>query len=86
MIPAAKILIPFILIIAASSFRIGYKFVTFNTSGSARFISTSLSSNLETPFTVYSPILFDTKGSIVTFTPNHAEKKLSLDPTFAEDS
>lgn len=86
MIPAAKFLLIGILLATVSSFRVGDQFITLNTSTTDNSISVSLASNLVAPFTVYSPVLFDTEGSSVSFIPNEAERRFSVEPRFAEDS
>jgi hypothetical protein len=86
MTPAAKFLILGMLIVAVSSFTYNGSFLTFNTSASSRLVSTSIATNLDTPFTIYSPFLFDTQGSTVTVTPDAVQGKLTFEPVFSEDS
>jgi hypothetical protein len=85
MTPAAKFIILSIVLISVASYRHDGNFITFNTSASATGASTSISTNLDTPFTVYSPLLFSNLGSTVAFIPDAVEQKFRFDPVFPED-
>ena len=85
MTPAAKFIIFGILLVAVFSYRHDEQFVTFNSSTRSNGISTSIATNLDAPFTVYSPLLFANQGSTVTFIPDLTEQKFRLAPVFPED-
>ena len=70
MTPAAKFIILGIVLVSVTSYKHDGDFVTFNTSAKANGLSTSIATNLDTPFTVYSPLLFGNPGSTVTFIPD----------------
>lgn len=75
-----------ILFVTITSYRKGDEFITFNTSGVKYIASTSLATNIDTPFTVYLPLLFDNEGATVKFSPNQELGQLEISPTFSADS
>jgi hypothetical protein len=85
MTPAAKFIILSIVLISVSSYRYEGNFITFNTSASATGLSASIATNFDTPFTVYSTLLFSNPGSTVTFIPDAVEYKFRFNPVFPED-
>ena len=84
--PFNKLLLITLLMVAVASFRKGDQFITFNTSSFKYIASTSFATNLDSPFTVYIPLLFDNNGSTVKFTPNEELSQLEFAPTFSADS
>ncbi len=67
---AAKFIILGIVLVSVTSYRHDGDFVTFNTSARETWFSTSIATNLDTPFTLYSPLLIGNQGSTVTFIPD----------------
>lgn len=80
-----QIIVIAFLIVAASSYRKGEHHITFNTTGIKTVVSVTLATNLNTPFKVYIPILFDNEGHEVTFIPSETAGQLLIEPTFSAD-
>jgi hypothetical protein len=81
-----KVLAIGILLATVSAINLGENFITVNTSATPYVISTSLATDLQTPFTWYSPALIDVDGSSATLTPNAAQGELTVEPNFVENA
>lgn len=81
-----KVILLIVLVVCVFSFRHGDHFITLNTSGIKYYSSTSMATNLNEPFTIYCPLMFDNENSTVKFTPNQIAGQLEIAPTFSADS
>lgn len=81
-----KLILLVALVACVTSFRLGDDFITLNTSGTKYMSSTSLATNVNGPFSIYCPLMFDTPNYTVDFTPNNVTGKLDISPIFSADS
>ena len=80
---AAAILCSFILI--GLSYNAEEKFISVNTSSTKYVISTSIATNLDHEFSLYCPLLINTKDSLLQFSMSEQKRKMVIEPKCVDD-